>query len=108
VRSNSLSIVKISDWHGEHRSPCPVPNREFMECAADRWCTSYIRGIPAPRDAEMAPLHPNGTELILKSPPGRPAPFVRNVEYFLTGAARAQNLIERGAVDTELSQCAPS
>ena len=49
-------------------SPCPLPNRKFMSCLRQAWCTSYI-GLPAPRwMLELgALLLQTETELILKS-----------------------------------------
>lgn len=29
-------------------SPCPLPNREFMRCLRQAWCTMYV-GLPTPR-----------------------------------------------------------
>jgi len=49
-------------------SPCPVPNRQFMSCLRQAWCTSYI-GIPASTwMLEIgAILLRTETELVLKS-----------------------------------------
>ncbi|MGA8030144.1 MAG: TIGR01777 family oxidoreductase [Bryobacteraceae bacterium] len=56
-------------------SPCPVANREFMDCLRHCWCTSYI-GLPAPRWMLSigAVFLRTETELVLKSrrvTPGR-------------------------------------
>lgn len=49
-------------------SPCPVPNRFFMRCLRQAWCTTYF-GVPAPRWALSigAAVIGTDTELILKS-----------------------------------------
>lgn len=49
-------------------SPCPLPNRKFMSCLRQAWCTSYI-GLPTSRwMLEIgALLLRTETELILKS-----------------------------------------
>jgi uncharacterized protein (TIGR01777 family) len=49
-------------------SPFPVPNRDFMCCLRQSWCTSYV-GLPAPKWilALGAVLLRTETELVLKS-----------------------------------------
>lgn len=49
-------------------SPFPVPNRDFMCCLRQAWCTSYV-GLPAPKWVLSlgALLLRTETELILKS-----------------------------------------
>ncbi len=49
-------------------SPCPVPNRLFMRCLRQAWCTTYL-GLPAPKWALELGAIAMGTEteLLLKS-----------------------------------------
>jgi uncharacterized protein (TIGR01777 family) len=49
-------------------SPCPVTNRDFMQCLRRSWCTSYV-GLPTPTWALSlgAVFLGTETELVLKS-----------------------------------------
>lgn len=79
-------------------SPCPVPNRFFMRCFRNAWCTSYL-ALPAPSWALRvgALLLNTESELVLKSRrvmPGR----LREAGFefhFPNWRAAAQDLVQR-------------
>lgn len=79
-------------------SPSPLPNRDFMRCLRQAWCTSYV-GLPAPAWALPigAALMRTETELILKSRrvvPGRL--LAAGFEFhFPSWRAASQDLVTR-------------
>jgi uncharacterized protein len=79
-------------------SPCPLPNREFMQCLRAAWCTSYIAIPAAEWMLEIGALFlRTETELILKSRRVVPGKLTKAgfTFHFPNWRGASQNLVER-------------